>query len=73
LENKNIENVEDIDNVESQQLDQIMNDIEADFVDISNFCKSLGNDSNVPLFFDCTKFIKIYAIFKLYKLKAKNV
>jgi Transposase-associated domain len=73
LENENIENVEDIDNVKSQQLDEIMNDIGADFINIPEIFKNLGNDSNVPLFLDCTKFMKIYAIFKLYNLKVKNV
>jgi hypothetical protein len=65
-------NVKNIDNIENQQLDEIMNDIAADFVDIPEIFKNLGNDSNVPLFPDCTKFMKIYVIFKLYNLKAKN-
>jgi Transposase family tnp2 len=65
-------NVENIDNVESQQLDEIMNDIAADFVDIPEILKNLGNYSNMPLFFGCTKFMKISDIFKLYNLKAKN-
>jgi hypothetical protein len=50
LENENIKNIE------SQQLDEIMNDIGADFVDISKIFENLGNDSNVPLFPGCTKF-----------------
>jgi hypothetical protein len=49
-----------------------MNDIAADFVDIPEILKNLGNDSNVPLFSGCTKFTKISAVFKLYNLKAKN-
>jgi hypothetical protein len=69
LENENVEN---IDNIESQQLDEIINDILADFVDIPEIFKKLGNDSNVPLFPSCTKFMKISIIFKLYNLKAKN-
>jgi hypothetical protein len=65
-------NVENINNVESQQLDEIMNDIAANFVDIPEIFKNLGNDSNVPLFLGYTKFTKISAVFKLYNLKAKN-
>jgi hypothetical protein len=65
------ENVENIDNIESQQLYEIMKDIREDFVDISKNFKNLGNDSNVPLFPDCTKFMKISAVFKLHNLKAK--
>jgi len=67
-----MENIKNIDNIESQQLDKIMNDIAADFVDISEIFKNLSNDSNVPLFFGCTKLMKISVIFKLYNLKAKN-
>jgi hypothetical protein len=63
---------ENIDNVESQQLDEIMNDIGADFVDIAKKFINLGNDSNMPLFPGCTKFMKISSIFKLYNLKVKN-
>jgi hypothetical protein len=47
LENENVENIEDIDNIERQQLDEIMNDIGANFVDILKIFKNLGNDSNV--------------------------
>jgi hypothetical protein len=65
-------NIENIDNIENQQLDEIMNYIAADFVDIPEIFKNLGNDSNVPLFLGCIKFTKISAIFKLYNLKAKN-
>jgi uncharacterized UPF0160 family protein len=65
-------NIENIDNIESQQLDEIMNDIAADFVNIPEIFKNLGNDSNVSLFSGCTKFMKISAVFKLYNLKAKN-
>jgi hypothetical protein len=72
LENENVRKVENIDNIKSQQLDEIMNDIAADFVDIPKIFKNLGNDSNVPLFSGCTKFMKISAVFKLYNLKAKN-
>jgi hypothetical protein len=67
-----VRNVENIDYIKSQQLDEIMNDIAADFVDIPKIFKNLGNDSNVPLFSGCTKFMKISAVFKLYNLKAKN-
>jgi hypothetical protein len=49
-----------------------MNDIGADFIDIHEIFKNLGSDYNVPVFSDCTKFIKISDVFKLYNLKAKN-
>jgi hypothetical protein len=48
-----------------------MNDIGVNFVDILEIFKNLGNDSNVPLFFGCTKFMKISTVFKLYNLKLK--
>jgi hypothetical protein len=49
-----------------------MNDIGVDFVDILEIFKNPGNDSNVPLFFGCTKFMKISVVFKLYNLKLKT-
>jgi hypothetical protein len=49
-----------------------MNDIGANFIDIPEIFKNFRNDSNVPLFIDCTKFMKISTIFILYNLKAKN-
>jgi hypothetical protein len=54
------ENVQNLDNLEcmkhNNNLDEMMNNIAADFLDIPN----------------CTKFTKISVIFKLYNLKAKN-
>jgi hypothetical protein len=61
-----------MENVENHQLDEILNDIATNFLDIPKFFENLGNDSNLPLFSGCTKFMKIYVIFKLYNLKAKN-
>jgi hypothetical protein len=58
--NENVENIENTYNVESHQLDKIMNDIGAAFIYIPGIFKKLSNDSNVPLFLDCTKFMKIF-------------
>jgi hypothetical protein len=60
-----------MENNENDQLDEIMKDIAADFVDICEIFKNLGNNSNVTLFPSCTKFMKIYVVFKLYNLKPK--
>jgi hypothetical protein len=49
-----------------------MNNIAANFVDIPGTLKNLDHDSNIPLFPHCTKFMKIFVIFKLYNLKAKK-
>jgi hypothetical protein len=49
-----------------------MNDIGANFFDFFEIFENLDNDSNVPLFSACTKFMKIYVVFKLYNLKTKN-
>jgi hypothetical protein len=38
-----------------------MNDIGADFVDIPEIFKNLGNDSNVPLFLGCTNVRPFFA------------
>jgi hypothetical protein len=70
-ESKN-ENVESIENLDNHQLDEMMNDVVANFIHISKKFQNLGNDSNIQLFSDCTKFMKISYIFKLYNSKAKN-
>jgi hypothetical protein len=46
--------------------------IAVDFLDIPEVCKNLCNNSSIPLYPDCTKFIKISTVFNLYNLKAKN-
>jgi hypothetical protein len=70
------ENVQNIDNSECMEyndnLDGMMNDDAMNFLDILEVFENLCNNSNIPLYSDCMKFIKISAIFKLYKLKAKN-
>jgi hypothetical protein len=70
------ENVQNLDNPKcmkyNDNLDKMMNDVAADFLDILEVFENLCNNSNIPLYPDCTKFIKISAIFKLYNLKAKN-
>jgi hypothetical protein len=57
---------------ENINLDDMMNEAIKDFVDIPEIFKILGDESNISLFPDCTKFTKITSIFKLYNLKAKN-
>jgi E3 ubiquitin-protein ligase DOA10 len=70
------ENVENLDNLEcmkhNNNLDELMNDIAMNFLDIPEIFENLYNNSNMPLYLDCTKFTKISAIFKLYNLKAKK-
>jgi hypothetical protein len=58
-------------NIDNYQLYEIMNDVAANFIDISIIFENLSNDSNIPLFSGCIKFMKISIIFKLYNLKAK--
>jgi hypothetical protein len=70
-ESKN-ENVESIENLDNHQLDEMMNDVVANFIHISKKFQNLGNDSNIQLFSDCTKFMKISIIFELYNIKIKN-
>jgi hypothetical protein len=53
----------------NDNLDEMMNDVAADFPDIPEVFENLCNNSNIPLYPDCTKFIKISIIFKLYNLK----
>jgi hypothetical protein len=57
---------------ENINLDDMMNKVTEKFVDIPEIFKILGDESNIPLFFCCTKFTKITIIFILYNLKVKN-
>jgi hypothetical protein len=41
------------------------------FIDIPEIFNFFGNDSNISLFSNCTKFKKMMTIFKLYNLKEK--
>jgi hypothetical protein len=70
------ENIQNLDNPECMEhnnnLDEMMNDIAVDFFDKPEVFKNLCNNSNMPLYYDCTKFTKISVIFKLYNLKIKN-
>jgi uncharacterized protein (UPF0147 family) len=68
---ENVKNTKNMKNIENYQLNEMMNDVVADFVDIRKIFEHLSNDSNVPLYSNCTKFMKIYIIFKLYNLKVK--
>jgi hypothetical protein len=68
---ENLKNTKNMKNIENYQLNEMMNDVVADFVDIRKIFEHLSNDSNVPLYSNCTKFMKIYIIFKLYNLKVK--
>jgi hypothetical protein len=50
----------------------MMHNVEAEFIDIFEIFENLCNESNIPLFHGCTKFMKLSAVFKLFNLKAKN-
>ena len=86
-ENENVENLVDDDDVfenfddvpnmennemDDNELDELMHDVEAEFVDIPNFFTKMSVDSKKPLFPNCTKYTKLSAVFKLFNLKAKN-
>jgi hypothetical protein len=70
------ENVQNLDNSEcmkyNDNLDEMMNDGATNFLNIPEVFENLCNNSNIPLYPDCMKFIKIATIFKLYNLKAKK-
>ena len=88
MDNENFENVDDqffenVDDVPNMQtnegefvvnneLDELMRDVEPEFIDIPNFFQNMSADSRKPLFPNCTKYTKLSAVFKLFNLKAKN-
>jgi Transposase-associated domain len=66
-DDSNGENVQNLDNPECMEhndnLDEMMNDVAVDFLVIPEVCKNLCNNSSIPLYPDCTKFIKISIVF----------
>ena len=78
--NENVENFEIFDDVPDNEnfennnieLDELMHDVEGEFVDYPNIFENMSADSKKPLFPNCTKYTKLSAVFKLFNLKAKN-
>jgi Transposase-associated domain len=56
----------------NDKLDEMMTDVEPNFVDTHGLFETLIMENDIPLFLGCTKFSKMTATFKLYNLKAKN-
>ena len=71
---ENFDDVPDNENFENNniELDELMHDVEGEFVDYPNIFENMSADSKKPLFPNCTKYTKLSAIFKLFNLKAKN-
>ena len=77
FDNENVGFTENVENVECMnndiELDEIMSDVENDCTYIPEILRDLfQKESNVPLYPDCMKYLKITAVFNLYNLKAKN-
>lgn len=72
MDGENRENLDSTQCIEHNELDEMMHDVEAEFIDIPEIFENLCNESNIPLFPGCRKFTKISAVFKLFNLKAKN-
>ena len=58
--------------MENNELDELMHDVEGEFVDYPNIFENMSAESWKPLFPNCTKYNKLSAVFKLFNLKAKN-
>jgi hypothetical protein len=66
-------NVENFNTSEcTDQVDEMMNELEQDFADIPGIFEGLGKEKDVPLYPGCTSHTKMKAVFKLFNLKAKN-
>ncbi|XP_074277720.1 uncharacterized protein LOC141601344 [Silene latifolia] len=59
-------------NIEADNVDQMMDDLEKDFVDCPEIFQMLVGDSKKALFPDCSKFTRLSAMLRLYTLKAGN-
>ncbi|CAM8955549.1 unnamed protein product [Rhodiola kirilowii] len=63
---------EDNDDWEEDNLIEMVNNVANDFVDTPHVLKSLRNDFELPLYEECSKYIRLSATLKLFNLKAKN-
>ncbi|CAM8896595.1 unnamed protein product [Rhodiola kirilowii] len=63
---------EDNDDWEEDNLIEMVNNIANDFVDTPHILESLRNDSELPLYEECSKYTRLSATLKLFNLKAKN-
>ncbi|XP_074305807.1 uncharacterized protein LOC141641029 [Silene latifolia] len=59
-------------NIEADNIDQMMDDLEKDFIDCPEIFQMLVSDSKKPLFPGCSKYSRLTAVLKLYTLKAGN-
>jgi Transposase-associated domain len=66
----NVQNFDDL--CINDKLDEIMTDVEPNFVDTLGLFETLIMEKDIPLFPGCINFSKMTATFKLYNLKAKN-
>ncbi|CAM8885163.1 unnamed protein product [Rhodiola kirilowii] len=63
---------EDNDDWEEDNLIEMVNNVANDFVDTPHILESLRNDSELPLYEECSKYTRLSAMLKLFNLKAKN-
>ncbi|CAM8883581.1 unnamed protein product [Rhodiola kirilowii] len=63
---------EDNDDWEEDNLIEMVNNVANDFVDTPDILESLRNDSELPLYEECSKYTRLSATLKLFNLKAKN-
>ncbi|CAM8893259.1 unnamed protein product [Rhodiola kirilowii] len=63
---------EDNDDWEEDNLIEMVNNVANDFVDTPHVLESLRNDSELPLYEECSKYTRLSATLKLFNLKAKN-
>ncbi|CAM8950986.1 unnamed protein product [Rhodiola kirilowii] len=63
---------EDNDDWEEDNLIEMVNNVANDFVDTPHILESLRNDSELPLYEECSKYTRLSTTLKLFNLKAKN-
>ena len=71
VKNLNAEFVENVENVENVEVDEMMNELEQDFVDILGIFEGLGKEKDVALYPGCTSYTKMKAVFKLFNLNPR--
>ena len=67
-----IDDREEVFSKEGDNLKDMMNDVEGNFLDWEELFQNLKTDSEKPLYNGCSKFTKLSVVLRLYNLKAGN-
>lgn len=71
-EDKKDDERDELDSNESDKLEDMMHDVEENFMDCPHLFERLKSDAEKPLYASCSKFTRLSVVLRLYNLKAGN-